>query len=61
MQELQIGQDVLLNVSREIREMMGSHKDDIHYMLLKCVIQVSTKIPVYGVLVGTLSLLSAVT
>jgi hypothetical protein len=59
MQELQVRQDAIFNVSKEIKEMFKSEKDGIYSMLLKCIVQVSTKIPVYGVLVGTLSLLSS--
>lgn len=52
MQDMQVGHDVVFNVSKEIKELIKSGKDDVHSMLLKCVVQVSPKVPLYCALIG---------
>lgn len=54
LQELVVRQDAVLGVCRDMKQMIESEQETVSSMLLKCIVQVSPKIPLYTVLVGEL-------
>jgi hypothetical protein len=54
LQELVVRQDAVLGVCRDMKQMIENEQETVLSMLLKCIVQVSPKIPMYSVLVGEL-------
>lgn len=49
---MQVEEEVINDICRDLKNVIKDDPDSVQSMLLKCAVQISTKVPLYSLLVG---------